>query len=310
MPVRKELGLRTIFNLLGPLTNPAFPTVQIVGVFSRRWVKPIAQVLAALGCEEGVVVHGQGHDEIVLHGITQVAEITGGKVSTAIWKDRRLRLNPSKTAASAGRRCGHQCANPAGCALRKTRGCSRCRMHERRGGHPRGGAVEPREKANHYAAGSAWTGSAKYRQRSRFGSVERAQGGGASVTWPNFLEEVAAKTRLKVQALKSKLSLAVIQKEAAKVGKAVPFESAIRRPGRVSLIAELKQASPSAGVIRNETGHRKAHRKLYRGRRGGPVHLNRRTLFSWIAEASGAGTSCLLLASFAKGFYCGSLSAV
>jgi len=80
MPVRKELGAPTTLNLLAPLTNPAPPTVQIVGVFDPKWVKPLAQVLAILGCEEGLVVHGQGHDEIVLHGPTQAAEIIHGRV--------------------------------------------------------------------------------------------------------------------------------------------------------------------------------------------------------------------------------------
>lgn len=82
MPIRKELGVRTIFNLLGPLTNPARPHVQIMGVYDAKLVKPLAQVLAALGCKEGLVVHGQGHDEIVLQGPTQIAEIIHGRVST------------------------------------------------------------------------------------------------------------------------------------------------------------------------------------------------------------------------------------
>ncbi len=80
MPVRKELGVRTIFNLLGPLTNPAKPSVQLIGVYDPAWVEPVARVLTQLGCREGLVVHGAGHDEVVLSGPTQMAEVKAGHV--------------------------------------------------------------------------------------------------------------------------------------------------------------------------------------------------------------------------------------
>jgi anthranilate phosphoribosyltransferase len=86
MPVRKELGVRTIFNLLGPLTNPAKPNVQVLGVYEDRWVRPVADVLVELGCTEGVVVHGQGQDEITLSGPTHAAEILAGKVEEHEWR--------------------------------------------------------------------------------------------------------------------------------------------------------------------------------------------------------------------------------
>ncbi len=86
LPVRKELGTRTIFNLLGPLTNPAKPTAQLVGVYDPYWLKPMAEVLQKLGCEAAVVVHGQGEDEIALSGTTEVAELQQGQVRTATWR--------------------------------------------------------------------------------------------------------------------------------------------------------------------------------------------------------------------------------
>jgi len=77
---RKELGVRTAFNLLGPLTNPARPKAQIVGVPKPELVPFLARCLARLGVERAWVVHGSGLDEIALHGETLVAEVRDGAV--------------------------------------------------------------------------------------------------------------------------------------------------------------------------------------------------------------------------------------
>jgi anthranilate phosphoribosyltransferase len=82
-PTRVELATRTIFNLLGPLSNPAGVNRQMVGVFSRQWVEPLAQVLKNLGSESVWVVHGSdGLDEITLTGPTFVAALENGSVRT------------------------------------------------------------------------------------------------------------------------------------------------------------------------------------------------------------------------------------
>jgi len=81
-PIRGELGIRTIFNLLGPICNPAGVKRQLVGVFSWHWVEPIAHVLKSLGAEHVWVVHGHdGLDELTTTGATDVAELKGGKVT-------------------------------------------------------------------------------------------------------------------------------------------------------------------------------------------------------------------------------------
>jgi len=81
-PTRVELGTRTIFNLLGPLSNPAGVKRQLVGVFSPQWVEPLAQVLKQLGSESVWVVHGDGLDEMTTTGTTTVAALEDGKIRT------------------------------------------------------------------------------------------------------------------------------------------------------------------------------------------------------------------------------------
>ena len=82
-PTRVELGTRTIFNLLGPLSNPASVKRQMIGTFSKHWLEPMAQVLNNLGSESIWVVHGSdGLDEITTTGTTSVAELKGGKIRT------------------------------------------------------------------------------------------------------------------------------------------------------------------------------------------------------------------------------------
>ncbi|RWM13380.1 MAG: anthranilate phosphoribosyltransferase [Mesorhizobium sp.] len=81
-PTRVELGTRTIFNLLGPLSNPAGVSRQMVGVFLPEWIMPVAETLKALGAEHAWVVHGDGYDEITTTGETQVAELAGGEIRT------------------------------------------------------------------------------------------------------------------------------------------------------------------------------------------------------------------------------------
>ena len=78
-PIRKELGIRTVFNILGPITNPASPKAQLLGVYDELLVKPLAQVLTSLGVERGLVVYGQDKlDEISLSSPTTICEFRNG----------------------------------------------------------------------------------------------------------------------------------------------------------------------------------------------------------------------------------------
>jgi anthranilate phosphoribosyltransferase len=81
MPVRKALGIRTIFNLLGPLVNPCAPDYQVMGVYRPELCAPVAEVLGLLGCKAALVVHGEGLDEIAIHGPTTAALYKDGNVT-------------------------------------------------------------------------------------------------------------------------------------------------------------------------------------------------------------------------------------
>jgi len=80
-PVRKAMGIRTLFNILGPLVNPAHPKTMLLGVYTPELINTIAESLLLTGVERAWVVHGSGLDEIALHGQTQITEINQGKLT-------------------------------------------------------------------------------------------------------------------------------------------------------------------------------------------------------------------------------------
>lgn len=80
-PVRRELGVRTVFNVLGPLTNPAGARRQVIGVFARAWQRPLAEVAGLLGAERVLVVHAGGLDELSIAGVSHVVELDGGAIT-------------------------------------------------------------------------------------------------------------------------------------------------------------------------------------------------------------------------------------
>ncbi|AJJ12048.1 anthranilate phosphoribosyltransferase [Yersinia rohdei] len=82
MPVRQQLKTRTLFNVLGPLINPARPPLALIGVYSPELVLPIAQTLKVLGYQRAAVVHGGGMDEVAIHAPTQVAELNNGNIDS------------------------------------------------------------------------------------------------------------------------------------------------------------------------------------------------------------------------------------
>jgi anthranilate phosphoribosyltransferase len=102
-PVRRELGIRTVFNILGPLTNPAGTTHQLIGVYDEELTFPIASVLKALGTESALVVHGAGgFDEISTCGPTTVSEICGGEVKNYVLDSSAMGFEKATASDLAG----------------------------------------------------------------------------------------------------------------------------------------------------------------------------------------------------------------
>jgi anthranilate phosphoribosyltransferase len=101
-PVRAELGTRTLFNLLGPLANPARVTRQFTGVFAAGWARPVAEALGRLGTEQAWVVHGQGLDELTLAGVNHIAVLRDGAVRDITLHADEVGLTPAPLSALRG----------------------------------------------------------------------------------------------------------------------------------------------------------------------------------------------------------------
>ena len=106
-PVRKALGTRTIFNLLGPLANPSLPPIQLMGVYDPALCLPLATTLGLLGAEAALVVHGSGLDEIALHGPTTAALWKQGRVTELEMTPEEAGLVRRPVEALAGGEAAH-----------------------------------------------------------------------------------------------------------------------------------------------------------------------------------------------------------
>ncbi len=101
-PVRREMGIRTIFNLLGPLTNPAGPERQLLGVYDARYLGLMAEALQRLGVDHAIVVHGDGLDEVTLAGVTQYVRVDGDYLESGQLTAADLGLPPYPKDAIVG----------------------------------------------------------------------------------------------------------------------------------------------------------------------------------------------------------------
>ena len=251
-PTRVELATRTIFNLLGPLSNPAGVKRQMVGVFSRQWVQPLAQVLKNLGAESVWVVHGSdGLDEITLTGPTFVAALENGNIRTFEVTPEEAGLTRVGGDALKGGDADCQRGRAAKRARRDAEPVSRCRAAERRGGADRGRPrqeSEGRRGARHQVA----------RQRRGGGAAEASDRGLQQLTqgiaMSDILTKIEAYKREEIAAAKRAHPLAeprsAGQGGASRRAALSARSAKSSRSGEYALIAEVKKASPSKGLIR------------------------------------------------------------
>ncbi len=121
-PVRRALGVRTVFNLVGPLTNPAGARRQVVGVFAEDRVEPVARVLAELGCDHALVVHGlDGLDEITTTAATTIAEVQRRRGRSLPGDSGRARAPGSGALGPRRRHAGRERRDPAEDSRRRGR---------------------------------------------------------------------------------------------------------------------------------------------------------------------------------------------
>ncbi len=200
-PTRVELGTRTIFNLLGPLSNPASVKRQMVGVFSQQWIEPLAQVLKNLGSECVWVVHGSdGLDEITTAGPTSVAALENGKIRTFEITPEDVGLPRAKPEALRGGDAEHNAEALLDVLKGKPSAVPRRRDLERRGrvgGRRQGEGLEGRRRARRQIDRQRRSGR---QPRPADRGVQRR--GGVRSRWPTSCKKIEAYKREEIAAAK------------------------------------------------------------------------------------------------------------
>jgi anthranilate phosphoribosyltransferase len=226
--VRRELGVRTLFNLVGPLSNPAGSRRQVIGVFDPKWVPLVAEAVAALGVDHALIVHGEGLDEFSVSGETQVEEVRGHERKSYRVTPESVGLNRSDSKSLLGG------------SAEENASILRAVLH---------GAVGPRRdvvlfntagallvagRVDSLAEGVALAG-----QAIDFGAAERTLGQFVRFTNNAFTTLDTIVTSAEPEAL-------IADERRASTSL---FASLSGANGPLRVVAEVKRASPSAGVI-------------------------------------------------------------
>ncbi len=245
-PVRQQLGFRTVFNLLGPLCNPARVRRQLVGVFAEQWIEPLARVLHALGTERAWVVHGSdGLDELTVTGPSHIVELDRGQV-------RRLTVSPADVGLATHRLDslfgGDAATNAA--AIRRLLDGEACAYRDIVCLNA-GAALFVAEKVSSLKDGVAsaqraidnWSARATL---AKLVAVSNAEAAGV-------LDKIAVYKRGEIANSQRAVPLPEMETRAKQAPSVRPFAAALRAAadqGGYALIAEIKKASPSKGIIR------------------------------------------------------------
>ena len=240
VPVRRALGVRTIFNFLGPLTNPAGARRQVIGVSDRSRLEMMAAALGELGTDRALVVSSaDGLDEFSVSGATRVVELREGELATYDVTPEEVGL---ERAADGAVGAGTPDANAR--VLR--------RVLEGEPGTERSLALLNAAAAV-YVSGRAESIREGVRERHRIDRLRRravhAREVSGAFAMSIRLDELVGATREAVHRRKRERPLAEVEREAGAQPEGRPFAEALSRPG-TSLIAEHKRRSPSAGTIR------------------------------------------------------------
>ena len=243
-PIRKELGIRTVFNILGPLSNPAGANMELMGVFDQSLVEPLAQVMMKLGVNRGMVVFGQDSlDEISMSAPTSVCEIKDGWFQS-------YEITPEQFGYT---RCSKE--ELAGGTPEENAEITKAIVNGTEKGAEASGCMHERRCRTLYCRKSREPGSRcedgrkSDRQRSCSSQTSGICGGDKQrMSEKNILEEIAEKTRERIRKEKLQLPLEQLKALAEKAPQQPSFLEALKKTG-MSYICEVKKASPSKGLI-------------------------------------------------------------
>lgn len=244
--VRKEIGFRTIFNLLGPLCNPARVKRQLVGVFAEKWLEPFAKVLHQLGVERAWVVHGSdGLDELSISGPTHLVTLERGQIERQIVNpaDAGLPVHPVHALfggdATANAAAIHRLLDGEGGAFRDIV-CLNAAA-----------ALIVAGKANSLGEGVKIAAKAIDDKAARATLAQLVAASNADTA--GVLDKITTYKRTEVAAAKTKTPLSELEAQAKRAPAVRPFADGLRaaiEKNGFGLIAEIKKASPSKGIIR------------------------------------------------------------
>jgi len=245
--VRQQLGFRTIFNLLGPLCNPARVKKQLVGVFADKWLEPLAHVLHTLGTERAWVVHGaDGLDELTVTGPSHIAELDHGQV-------RRFTISPADAGLSLHRLDELFGGDAAFNAAAMTR------LFAGEAGAYRdivclnaGASLVVAGKASSLREGTETAQRAIDSGEARATLTKLVAASNAQTA--GVLDRIAAYKRKEIDAAQAAKPLPELEALAKRASPVRPFAAALQAAiarGGYALIAEIKKASPSKGIIRS-----------------------------------------------------------